>query len=29
MCGSELTVDGGLTLGVYKDYLPGAPDAKA
>jgi 3alpha(or 20beta)-hydroxysteroid dehydrogenase len=29
MCGSELTVDGGLTLGVYKDYLPGAPGGAA
>jgi 3alpha(or 20beta)-hydroxysteroid dehydrogenase len=25
MCGAELAVDGGLTLGVYKDYMPGAP----
>ena len=25
MCGSEVAVDGGLTLGVYKDYMPSAP----
>ncbi|GGC27620.1 3-alpha-hydroxysteroid dehydrogenase [Novosphingobium marinum] len=25
MAGSELTVDGGMTLGVFHDYLPGAP----
>jgi 3alpha(or 20beta)-hydroxysteroid dehydrogenase len=25
MAGSELAVDGGMTLGVFHDYLPGAP----
>lgn len=28
MAGSELVVDGGMTLGVFHDYLPGAPPAK-
>lgn len=27
LCGAELTVDGGLTLGEYKDFLPGSPNA--
>jgi 3alpha(or 20beta)-hydroxysteroid dehydrogenase len=25
LCGAELAVDGGMTLGVYNDFLPGAP----
>ncbi|GLR65453.1 3-alpha-hydroxysteroid dehydrogenase [Acidocella aquatica] len=25
-CGAELTVDGGMTLGVFSEFLPGAPD---
>lgn len=25
LCGSEFVVDGGMTLGVYSDFLPGAP----
>lgn len=25
LCGSEVAVDGGLSLGVYNDFLPGAP----
>jgi 3alpha(or 20beta)-hydroxysteroid dehydrogenase len=27
LCGSELAVDGGMTLGVYQTFLPGAPEA--
>jgi 3alpha(or 20beta)-hydroxysteroid dehydrogenase len=27
LCGAEIAVDGGMTLGVYNDFLPGAPGA--
>jgi 3alpha(or 20beta)-hydroxysteroid dehydrogenase len=27
LCGAEIVVDGGLTLGNYKDFLPGSPNA--
>lgn len=27
LCGSEVAVDGGMTLGVYQPFLPGAPEA--
>lgn len=26
LCGAEIVVDGGLTLGAYKDFLPGSPN---
>jgi 3alpha(or 20beta)-hydroxysteroid dehydrogenase len=27
LCGAEIAVDGGMTIGRYEDFLPGAPDA--
>ena len=27
ICGAEVAVDGGMTMGVYNDFLPGAPGA--
>ncbi|MDB5713973.1 MAG: 3-alpha-hydroxysteroid dehydrogenase [Sphingomonadales bacterium] len=27
LCGAEIVVDGGMTLGTYKDFLPGSPNA--
>lgn len=27
LCGAELAVDGGMTLGGYRDYLPGASNS--
>jgi 3alpha(or 20beta)-hydroxysteroid dehydrogenase len=27
LCGAEIAVDGGMTLGMYNDFLPGAPGA--
>ncbi|MBB4640154.1 SDR family oxidoreductase [Rhizorhapis suberifaciens] len=29
LCGAEIAVDGGMTVGPYNDFLPGAPNSLA